>query len=315
MKNKNYQILIDGSLGLDIIFSVENSIKDSIHIKNGVLQKQNLMFTANSKKEYFGGTGGNIAYGLGILGAKPLLFSAVGKDFAFSYKKHLKKKGIDLRLFVDYNGYLATFYGITDSIGEQIGIWQPNAYTKIDSLSLGKYISKKDFKNISIAIFSPGTPKSILKHLKEFKKNSSENAMIIFDPGQVSLYFNKDDLLKCLDLCTLFIANEIEFNLIENKIGDNLKNYLIQKNKNYIETKGENGSEVYWGGKKIQIPITKPKKILEPTGAGDAYRAGLIFGLWQGVKIEKACLLGAKIAAKSLEYHGSQEYFFKKPLL
>ena len=307
MKNKG-KILVYGTVAFDMIFSVSNSIKESIQVKNGVLQKQNMMFTANEKKEFFGGTGGNIAYGLGLLGIKSTLFSVVGKDFSYNYKKHLKKLGVDLRVCEYPKEFSGTFYGITDPLGEQIGIWQPNSYGKIDSINLSKKISKSEMKKFSIAIFSPGTPSSILKHMKEFKKRCGKDVMVIFDPGQVSVYFQKDELKKCFDLCGTFIANETEFNILEKILGENLKNYLKKKNKNYIETKGEEGSGVYWQGMEYNIPIIKPKKIAEPTGVGDAYRAGLICGLSRGMNIEKSCLLGAKMASKCIEFQGCQEY-------
>ncbi len=308
MKKNEGKILVNGSVGLDMIFSINNSIKDCISISNGVLMKQNMMFTAGSKKEFFGGTGGNIAYGLGLLGAKPLLFSSVGKDFVIDYKKHLEDVGVNLRTHIETQDFTANFYGITDPIQEQIGIWQPNSYSKIDSIKLSELISKDDFKDISIAIFSPGTPNSILSHLNEFKKYSKSNAFVIFDPGQVVSFFTKTQLLECLDLSDLFIANETEFLYAEKIIGEDMKDYLISKTKKYIETKGKDGSEVYWDKIKLQISVIKPEKVIEPTGAGDAYRAGLIFGLWNGMKINEACLLGAKVASKKMEYHGGQEY-------
>lgn len=307
-KKNRGKILVDGSVGLDMIFSIENSIKETIQIKNGHLLKQNLMFTAKEKKEYFGGTGGNICYGLGLLGAKPILFSLAGKDFNLNYLDHLANKGVDLKVCIDNLSYTANFYGITDPAGEQIGIWQPNAYSKIDKLKLSTFLSKKSFKEISIAIFAPGSPKSIRLHLEEFKKNASVYALAVFDPGQSVIYFKKKDLLKCLLLSDLFIANEIEFNHAEKILKFNLKNYLIKKKKNYIETKGENGSEGYWRGVKFQTPVVKPKVIAEPTGAGDAFRAGLLFGIWIGMSIDQACLLGAKMASRNLEYYGCQEY-------
>ena len=163
-------------------------------------------------------------------------------------------------------------------------------------------------EKFSIAIFSPGTPRSILKHMQEFKKSCAKDVTVIFDPGQVSVYFKKEDLKKCFHLCDLFIANETEFNILKKILGENLKNYLKKKNKNYIETKGEYGSRVYFEGREYNIPIVKPKKIAEPTGVGDAYRAGLICGLSTGVSIEKSCLLGALMASKCIEFHGCQEY-------
>jgi adenosine kinase len=305
------KILVYGTIGIDVVFSVYGTIKERIHYKDGLLLRQNLMFTAESKREFFGGTGANIAYGLGLLGARPTLFSVAGKDFPGEFKKHLQKNGVkDFRVFVDKEEYTGNFYSITDAIGEQIGIWQPNAYAKIDKIKLGELVSSRELKSFDYAIFSPGTPESILKHMKEFKKSCAKNTIVIFDPGQVSVYFKKENLKKCFDLCNLFIANETEFSLLEKILGENLKNYL--KNKNYIETKGEEGSGIYWQGRGYNIPIIKPKRIAEPTGVGDAYRAGLIYGLSNGVNIEKACLLGAQMASKCIEDHGCQEYKIKR---
>ena len=308
MKNNRGKILVDGSVGFDMVFSVKNTIKENINIKDGVLLKQNLMFTANSKREFFGGTGGNISYGLGLLGAKPILFSSVGKDFLNNYKSHLEKVGVELKTEISKEDYTATFYGITDSIGEQVGIWQPNSYLKIETFDLSEKISKDEFKKISIAIFSAGTSVSILKHMREFRKYSDKDALVIFDPGQVVNHFNKNDLLECIDLCDLFIANKTEFMLTEKTIEEDIKKYIIKKGKKYIETKGSDGSEVYWNAKTFAVPIIRPKKVVETTGAGDAYRAGLIFGLWSGMKIEDACDLAAKVSSKKVEYPAGQEY-------
>ena len=144
--------------------------------------------------------------------------------------------------------------------------------------------------------------------MREFRKYSDKDALVIFDPGQVVNHFNKNDLLECIDLCDLFIANKTEFMLTEKTIEEDIKKYIIKKGKKYIETKGSDGSEVYWNAKTFAVPIIRPKKVVETTGAGDAYRAGLIFGLWSGMKIEDACDLAAKVSSKKVEYPAGQEY-------
>ena len=239
---QNKKILVVGSISWDVIFSVKGRINDNIHIKKGKLGMQSMMFVAGDKKEFYGGTGANISYGAGILGGKPVLFSLAGKDFEGDFKNHLKKSGVDLKVTIDKKGFTADFYGITDDVGEQIGIWQPNAYSEIEKIKLTDTISISEIKKFGVAIFSPGSPKSIQKHMQEFKKHADKEATVIFDPGQVIAYFSKQDFLKCLKLCDIFISNEVEMKQAEKIIGKKLPDLLNHLGKIVIETKSKEGS-------------------------------------------------------------------------
>lgn len=260
------------------------------------------------KKEFHGGTAGNMSYGLGILRTKPMLFSLAGSDFLDTYEKHLKKSGVDLRVHIDKKNKTARYYDVLEFSKNQIR-WFPNAYKNIDKISLNKTISKKDLKEVTFSIFSSTKPKSVIKHIENLK-NHSLNAVIIFDPGPSIFKFSKKELEKCVGLGDIFIVNENEYAQAEKILKqDPLK---VFNKKIIIKTLGEKGSVIFENGKTIKIKAIRPKKIVDTTGAGDAYRAGLIFGLWKGLSLVKACALGAKMAAKNIACLGCQRYEIPK---
>ena len=274
---KKGKILVSGSVVLDTIF----------------------------QKEFFGGTGANIAYGLGKLKASPLLFSLAGHNFKKIFYPHLKKNGVEMRIHVDISGLTARFCVKSDKKGKEIISWQPNVYKKINKISLTKKIKINELKEVSIAIFSPGTSESILKHMYELR-HIAPNATVIFDPGQEIYNFSKKILEKCINSCDIFIVNEIEYTQTKKILGKDPRKFI--KKKIIIETRGEKGSAVFDGKKIIKVPAVHPKCVLDTTGAGDAYRAGLIFGLWQGISLTKACAFGAHTASKNIGCLGCQKY-------
>lgn len=275
----------------------------------GSVVEDTVRLSGGKEKKFPGGTGGNIAYGLGMLGLVPTLFSVAGKDFNQNYAKHLEKYGVNLKVQIYPKGETAVFYIGKDQEGIHSEFWKPNVFNKIEKLSLNKKFNTKDLQKIEIAIFSPGTPKSTEKHIKEFCKNK-KNAMVIFDPGQMIGRYTKKQMTKCIELSDILILNEFEFIEAEKILKkDPLK--LLQ-NKILIKTLGGKGSVVYRNGEIIFVETVKPKKVVSALGAGDAYRAGLIFGLFNGLTIKKACLLGAKMASKNIEYLGCQKYKLKK---
>ena len=267
-----------------------------------------IVFDTIKNKEHYGGTAANIAYGLGILGAKPILFSAVGHDFLDSYRKHLENNKVVLKVHIDKRNKTARYYDFLGSLKKQ-NVWHPNAHKNITNISMQEFFSKKDLENISFAIFSSNTPQSTFKHMKEFKKYS-KNAIIIFDPGTMKKYYTKKYFRKCLNLCNLVILNEFEYIYASKVLGVDMKKFLFNTKKIVIETKGDKGSEVLQNKKKIKIPIVRSKNIVDTTGAGDAYRAGLVFGLWNGKTLEEACKIGARMSSKNVEFLGCQKYKF-----
>ncbi len=310
--------LVVGSVAFDVIFDIRGKIQDEILVEeNGKLGKQNLMFTAKDKKHFFGGTGGNISYGLGILDVKPLLFSVAGKDFKGEFENHLKNNGVDLRVDVKKDGHTASFYGMSDDLRQQIGVYQPNAYGEVDETPLSKTLSKKDFESVGVAIFSAGTGKSIYNHMKELRNKLGKKCIFIFDPGQViSVFYDKKLLEDTLKLTDIFIGNEIEFKQLESILGYGVDKLLKSGLRAVIQTLGEKGSIIYEMEnnecKKTHISVVKAKKVVETTGAGDAYRAGLIYGLLNGMDLESACKIGAKLGAKNVETIGGQAYKINK---
>lgn len=310
IKKQSKKALVVGSVVIDTLFDLSSNIKDHINLKDGALAVQNLMFTAQNKKEYYGGTAANISYGLGLLKQKPILASVVGKDFSLNFKKHLKENGVDLRIHEDKKEFTANFYGMSDLNKEQIGIFLPNVYGKyVESISLSKILSKKDFSQISIAIFSSGTAKSITSHIVEFKKKAKKGAVLIFDPGQILMSsFDKIMLKKCFENADILIGNEVEISQIRNHFGFSFDEISKLGVSSIIETQGEKGSILYTKNSTKTIQAIKVKKVIDPTGAGDAFRAGLIHGLLLDKKTEEAMELGAKLGALCVQSYGGQSY-------
>ncbi|MDD4989144.1 MAG: PfkB family carbohydrate kinase [Candidatus Pacebacteria bacterium] len=308
MASKSSRILVSGSLAIDLIFDIHGKIQDEVVMP--LKSQQNMMFVAKRKIERFGGTGGNIAYGLGLLGAKPILVSAAGKDFESGFRRHLIAHGVIPRVFIDKNAFTANGYIMSDEKEQQMGVWQPNAYDCIDTVSLSELISKKELKSVSHAIFSAGTGKSMLAQIQELREIRGKDVTIIFDPGQVlSVFYDKALLEKTLKLSDIFIGNEVEFKQAESILRYSRQVIFKLGVSILIETKGAKGSTIYHQDRSLEkISAIRPKKIVETTGAGDAYRSGLLFGLSRGLSLKKSCILGAKMGAKSIEYSGAQEY-------
>ncbi len=304
-------ILVSGSLVYDTIFDLRGKMQEQIVIENGKLGKQNLMFTGKEKKVYFGGTAGNIAYGLSKLGLSPYVFSVVGRDFDF-YEEHLKNIGVDLKLKRDPVGFTSTFYAMTDDNREQIGIYQGGCADKhLNSLLLKNCLSEQEIKNIKIAIFSPGTAKSITKQMVEFRK-INKTATVIFDPGQmVAIDFTPELLKIAFRNCDIGIFNDIECNTLHNKHGFDLKKIFSLGVKYVVETKGEIGSSVYeLENGEIKEVFVKSKKVkaVDPTGAGDAFRAGFIDSMLKGKSLKDSLISGNAMGAKCVKSFGGQTY-------
>jgi len=252
----------------------------------------------------YGGTAGNISYGLGLLKSHPMLFSLVGYDFK-EFQAHLKKNGVDVRVALDKNKKTANFISVSGAKGERVESWHPNAYEKIHEVSLKKTIKSRELENTKIAIFSPGYPHSTLKHLIEFRAYAPR-ALVIFDPGQMITLYNKKTFSTCMELADMLILNALEYKQIKKILGaDPIR---LFKNKIIIRTEGERGSVIFQNKTKNKISPVKPKVVMDTTGAGDAYRVGLIYGLYTGKSLEESCRLGAGIAAKCIEFVGCQEY-------
>jgi len=291
MKNNIKNILVSGSLVYDKIFVYPGYFKDSIISKK--INCLALTFHAQRIDEYFGGTAGNIAYNLSLLNERPTILSTVGEDYIL-YKKWLVKNKVDISQIREIkNKKTALFYVITDKAGSQIASYFDGAL----AVNRGK-LNEKLLKN-SIAIISPGNQQDMYDYARLYQK---KGVKYIFDPGQELTRMPMKILKTGVGGAEILIANDYEISLILKKLGWTKKR-LIDKVKILIITKGVKGSEIYYNNKVYRIAAVKSKKIIDPVGAGDAYRAGLIKGLimdWPFQKIGRFASLVASYAVGNL---------------
>lgn len=298
MEQKVKHILVSGSLAYDRIMDFPGFFKD--HILPDKIHILNVSFAVNGIKENFGGTAGNIAYNLALLNEKSIILSCVGKDFA-SYEKWLARNKIgssQIKRIKSRNTASANI--ITDQADNQITGFNPGALRASRGI-----FNKKLLKN-SIAIIAPGNNNDMEQYAKLYKQ---KKVKYIFDPGQEITSLKKSALKNSINGAWILIGNDYEISAIKRKIGWTDK-ALLDKITMLVITKGAKGSEIYYQGKKIQIPAAKPKNILDPTGAGDAYRAGLIKGLINSWQLGKAGCLAGLAAVYAVEKYGTQNHRF-----
>ena len=292
-------ILVSGSLAYDRIMDFQGRFSD--HILPEKIHVLNVSFTVNGLTEKFGGTAGNIAYGLSLLGEKPLILSAIGRDY-HSYFDWLTKNHISCDGIKIIEGELtAGAYITTDQADNQITGFNPGAMKFASSFDCSKLSPKE-----SIAIVAPGNLEDMMNYSALYKSRGID---YIFDPGQSLPMWNSPDLIECIDGSRIMISNDYELELIISKTGLD-KKQLLQLTDTIITTLGEFGSRVSTPNYEIDIPAIKPKEVVDPTGAGDAYRAGLIKGLVQNLNIKHSAEMGSVCASFAIERYGTQEYYF-----
>ena len=292
-------IFVSGSLAYDRIMDFQGRFSD--HILPEKIHVLNVSFTVNSLKEKFGGTAGNIAYGLSLLGEKPLILATIGRDyhpyFDWLTKNHISHDGIR----IIEQELTAGAYITTDQADNQITGFNPGAMKFASSFDFSKINSRE-----SIAIVAPGNLEDMMNYSAMYK---SKGIDYIFDPGQSLPMWDSLDLAKCIDGSKILISNDYELELIISKTGLDQKK-LLQRTNTIITTLGEFGSRVCTRDYEIDIPAAKPKEVVDPTGAGDAYRAGLIKGLVQNIDIKKSAEMGSVCASFAVECYGTQGYYF-----
>lgn len=299
MANKNpKKILVSGSIVYDRIMDFPGLFSD--HILPDQTHILNVSFTLQRTDESFGGTGGNIAYNLALLRQPVVLLGVVGHDFA-RYKKWLLKNKVNIsKIKISKDDPTASAYIMTDKADNQISGFYPGPMDV-------KYCQVvKTIKNVGLAIISPDFKPRMLEYARIYNELKIP---YIFDPGQQTTSFTVAELKQMVIGADILIGNDYEIKLILNKLSfDQTK--LQKMLQILIVTKGVKGSEIYSQGQKIIIPPAKVKNVIDPTGAGDAYRAGLIKGFLSGASLEKAGLLASLVGAYAVEHQGTQVHKF-----
>lgn len=299
-------ILVSGSLAYDRIMDFPGKFSD--HILPEKVHMLNVCFMINGIQENFGGTAGNIAYALSLLGERPTLLATAGRDFE-PYSKWLAKNNISSKhIKVIPEELTAGAYITTDQSDNQITAFNPGAM---------KFKSGFDFNSLvhnnTLAIVAPGNLDDMLHFSNTYKQKKIN---YIFDPGQSLPAWTKEHLVEMITGSHIFICNDYELQLTQDKTSLSIED-VLKKTKTLIVTKGELGSVVMQkeNGKTetIDIPAAKADPVRDPTGAGDAYRAGLIKGLMLPNKdIVHAAKIGAVSAAYCVEVYGPQNFHFTR---
>ena len=295
------KIIVSGSLAYDRIMNfpgyfAEHILPEKIHILN-------VAFTVNGIKEKFGGTAGNIAYALSLMGDRPEISATIGSDY-HKYLDWLNQNGLPaegIRIINDE--FTAGAYITTDRSDNQITGFNPGSM---------KFSSCLDFENLdpkdTFMIMSPGNLGDMVNYSQACKAKGIE---YIFDPGQSIPMLSPEELRKSIEGCRVVISNDYELELIMNKTGLK-KGDLLKLAGAVIVTLGELGSKVITPGCETIIPAVKARKVEDPTGAGDSYRGGLISGLVRGMDLLTAARMGSVCASFTVECYGTQEYRFTR---
>ena len=292
------KIAVSGSTAYDRIMDFPGFFKD--HILPDKIHVLNISFCVSTLREGFGGTAGNIAYNLKLLELEPLIFSQAGNDF-HQYRDWLRKNKIETKYIKLYRDELtAAAYIITDQNNNQITGFHPGAMKKKCDFDLGAIKKAKFF------LVAPGNNNDMMTSIDVAKKLKIP---YIFDFGQQITAQSKPMLLHGVNSAFAVIANDYEIDLMLKKTGLT-KNKILDKIKILITTLGPRGSVFETSSKRIKIPAAKPKNTSDPTGAGDAFRAGLLKGLVKNYSLEKTGRLAALISVYTVEKYGTQTHKF-----
>ena len=297
-------ILVSGSLAYDRIMDFPGKFSD--HILPDKVHVLNVCFMINELKENFGGTAGNIAYALSLLDESPTIVATAGRDFE-AYREWFNKNNISTEnIKIVEEELTAGAYITTDQSDNQITAFNPGAM---------KFTASYDFESIArdntIAIVSPGNLDDMFNFSKIYQEKKVD---YIFDPGQSLPAWSSERLIEVMDGAKIFICNDYELQLTQEKTSMTADD-ILEKTEILVQTKSEHGSVVvmreHGQTKNIEIPAAEVDSVKDPTGAGDAYRAGLIKGFFlSDGDIVHAARMGAVTAAYCVEVYGPQNFDF-----
>ena len=297
-------VLICGSLAFDTITTfpgrfAQQILPDQVHILN-------VSFLVPTLRKEFGGCAGNIAYSLKQLGGEPLIMATLGKDGAL-YRTHMESLGISQQYVrtVD-NDYTAQAIIITDQDNNQITAFHPGA--------MGQAHIQRIEANpaIKLAIVAPDGRDAMIQHAEQLK---AAGIPFIFDPGQGLPMFDGEDLKRFVSQASWVAVNDYEAKMLADRTGTTLAELSKGHLRGLIETLGADGCNVYIQGEKTHVPGVKAAAVVDPTGCGDAFRGGLLYGLVNGWDLVKSVALANRIGAIKIAAAGPQNYTLDRAAL
>lgn len=292
--------LICGSLAFDTIMVYSGQFKndilpDKVHMLN-------VAFLVPELRREFGGTAGNIAYNLKMLGGEPLPMATVGKDFA-TYTDRLDQLGISQQFVKTIpEAYTAQAYITTDLDDNQITAFHPGAMNFAHTQRIADAVKAGGVK---IGSVSPDGRAAMVQHAADF---AEAGVPFIFDPGQGLPMFNGEELKDFIDKANYVAVNDYEFEMMSSRTGLSLKQVAARVDA-LIVTRGSKGSQIFSGGKVHEIPTASAHSLADPTGCGDAYRGGLLYGLLNDLDWDTTGRIASLIGAIKIERPGPQNHF------
>ena len=288
--------LICGSVAFDTIMSFEGRFAEALLADQ--LHKINVAFLVPALRREFGGCAGNIAYNLKLLGGDPLIMATIGQDGA-PYLARLAKQEISIRCIREVaDAFTAQAFITTDAANNQITAFHPGAMT------VSHRVKVAEAGDVKVAIIAPDGRDGMLQHATEC---ADLKIPFIFDPGQGLPMFSGAELLHFIDLATYVAVNDYEASLLTERTGLTIEQ-LARKVDALVVTRGENGAEIYYSGNRIDIPVVPAAQIIDPTGCGDAFRAGMLFGLTQGMDWPTIGRLASLMGSIKIAHQGGQNH-------
>ncbi|HNI82244.1 MAG TPA: carbohydrate kinase family protein [Rhodocyclaceae bacterium] len=288
--------LICGSIAFDSIMVFHDRFRN--HILPEQIHILNVSFLVPEMRREFGGCAGNIAYNLKLLGGDPLIMATVGDD-AGPYLERLDGLGLSRAHVTHVPGtYTAQAFITTDLDDNQITAFHPGAMTQ-------SHLNKvSDARDVRLGIVAPDGRDGMLEHCRQF---AEAGIPFIFDPGQGLPMFSGEELVACLQLADYCTVNDYEARLMCERTGRTPAS-LSGELKALIVTRGGEGSEIHTGGQRIDIPCVRPAAVEDPTGCGDAYRAGLLYGIEAGLDWALTGRLASLMGALKIASRGGQNH-------
>ncbi|TDR38860.1 adenosine kinase [Tahibacter aquaticus] len=290
--------LICGSLAYDTIMVFQDQFKN--HILPDKVHILNVAFLVPRMRKEFGGVAGNIAYNLKLLGEDPVPMATVGQDFA-PYHEHFVRCGIRLdQVKVIDDLYTAQAFITTDLDDNQITAFHPGAMMR----SYENHV--RDVEGVTFGIVGPDGREAMLQNADEFAERGTP---FIFDPGQAMPLFSGDEFRAFIDKAQYVTVNDYESQLLQRNTGWS-EAQIADRVKAYIVTRGPKGSLIHTGKETIEIPPAHERRVSDPTGCGDAYRAGLIYGLMRDMDYATVGRMASLMGALKVEHPGTQNQRF-----
>ncbi len=288
--------IISGSIAFDTIMVFNDRFRN--HILPEQVHILNVSFMVPHLRREYGGCAGNIAYNLKMLGEEPVTVSTVGADIG-SYSDWLSTNGIDQRYITTLNEhYTAQAYITTDMDDNQITAFHPGAMGEAQQADIPTDAGAK------VGVIAPNGPDGMVKHARQLV---DAGIPFIFDPGQAMPAFDGDQLREFVDQATWVAVNDYESNLLTERTHLDLED-IANRVEALVVTRGAEGSHIYTNGQVIHIPAAPISQVADPTGCGDAFRAGLLFGLTRELDWETTGRIASLMGAIKVEQNGTQNH-------